>query len=127
MSNERYEQGLERFREVFGRDPVGLPGHTADFLKITVEHLFGEIWTRPHLSVHERELITLAALAMARTERELKGHMHAAIQLGMSREKIIETMIHLAYYGGWPVANNGLQVAEQVFAEIDNGPQASSP
>ncbi len=118
--SKRYEEGLARFREVFGRDPVGLPGNNADFLKITVEHLFGEIWTRPHLSIHERELITLSALAMARTERELKGHMQAALQLGMPREKIIETMIHLAYYGGWPVANNGLQIAEQVFAELDS-------
>jgi 4-carboxymuconolactone decarboxylase len=119
VSNDRYETGLARFREVFGRDPIGLPGNNADFLRITIEHLFGEIWTRPHLSVHERELITLSALAMMRTERELKGHMGAALQLGMSREKIVETMIHLAYYGGWPVANNGLQVAEQVFAEAD--------
>jgi 4-carboxymuconolactone decarboxylase len=119
VSNDRYDTGLARFREVFGRDPVGLPGNNADFLKITIEHLFGEIWTRPHLSTHERELITLAALAMARTERELKGHMAAALQLGISREQIIETMIHLAYYGGWPVANNGLQVAAQLFADLD--------
>ncbi|MBC7974330.1 MAG: carboxymuconolactone decarboxylase family protein [Myxococcales bacterium] len=117
MSNDRYETGLARFREVFGRDPLGLPGNNADFLRITIEHLFGEIWTRPQLSLHERELITLAALAMMRTERELKGHMAAALQLGISREKIVETMIHLAYYGGWPVANNGLQVAERVFAD----------
>jgi 4-carboxymuconolactone decarboxylase len=120
VSNDRYEHGLARFREVFGRDPVGLSGNNADFLRITIEHLFGEIWTRPHLSVHDRELITLSALAMMRTERELKGHMAAALQLGMSREKIVETMIHLAYYGGWPVANNGLQVAERVFAEADS-------
>jgi 4-carboxymuconolactone decarboxylase len=120
LSNDRYEKGLARFREVFGRDPLGLPGNNADFLRITVEHLFGEIWTRPHLSVHERELITLSALAMMRTERELKGHMAAALQLGMPREKIVETMIHLAYYGGWPVANNGLQVAERVFAETNS-------
>lgn len=120
MSNDRYAKGLARFREVFGRDPIGLSGNNADFLRITVEHLFGEIWTRPALSVHERELITLSALAMMRTERELKGHMAAALQLGMPREKIVEVMIHLAYYGGWPVANNGLQVAERVFAEADS-------
>jgi 4-carboxymuconolactone decarboxylase len=127
LSNDRYEKGLARFREVFGRDPVGLSGNNADFLRITVEHLFGEIWTRPHLSVHERELITLSALAMMRTERELKGHMAAALQLGMPREKIVETMIHLAYYGGWPVANNGLQVAERVFAEADSAAEKKSP
>ena len=85
--NDRYEKGLARFREVFGRDP--LPGQNADFIRITLEHLFGEIWTRPQLSVHERELITLSALAMMRTERELKGHMGAALQL------ILETALEL--------------------------------
>jgi 4-carboxymuconolactone decarboxylase len=115
---ERYEKGLARFREVFGRDP--LPGQNLEFLRITLEHLFGEIWTRPQLSVHERELVTLSALAMVRAERELKGHLGAALQLGIPREKIIEMMIHLAYYGGWPVANNGLRIAQQVFEEIDS-------
>jgi len=116
--NDRYEKGLAKFREVFGRDP--LPGQNDDFIRITLEHLFGEIWTRPHLSVHERELITLSALAMMRTERELKGHMGAALQLGIPREKILEMMIHLAHYGGWPVANNGLRIAQELFAEIDS-------
>ena len=116
--NDRYEKGLARFREVFGRDP--LPGQNADFIRITLEHLFGEIWTRPQLSVHERELITLSALAMMRTERELKGHMGAALQLGIPREKIVEMMIHLAHYGGWPVANNGLRIAQELFAELDS-------
>ncbi len=117
-NDDRYEKGLARFREVFGRDP--LPGQNSDFIRITLEHLFGEIWTRPQLSVHERELITLSALAMMRTERELKGHMGAALQLGIPREKIVEIMIHLAHYGGWPVANNGLRIAQELFAEIDS-------
>jgi 4-carboxymuconolactone decarboxylase len=113
----RYEKGLARFREVFGRDP--LPGQNEDFIRITLEHLFGEIWNRPHLSTHERELITLSALAMLRAERELKGHLGAAVNVGIPREKIVETMIHLAHYGGWPVANTGLRIAQEVFAEID--------
>ncbi|SDY57306.1 4-carboxymuconolactone decarboxylase [Lysobacter sp. yr284] len=114
---DRYEKGLAKFREVFGRDP--LPGQNEDFIRITLEHLFGDIWTRPHLSVHERELITLSALAMLRAERELKGHLGAAVQLGIERGKIVETMIHLAHYGGWPVANTGLRIAQEVFAEAD--------
>lgn len=120
--DDRYEKGLAKFREVFGRDP--LPGQNEDFIRITLEHLFGDIWTRPHLSVHERELITLSALAMLRAERELKGHLGAAVQLGIAREKIVETMIHLAHYGGWPVANTGLRIAQEVFAEADARSQA---
>jgi 4-carboxymuconolactone decarboxylase len=105
------------FQQVFGREPR--PGSYPEFLQITVDHLFGEIWTRPHLSVEERELVALTAVALARTDWELRGHIGAALHLGMSREKIVEVIIQLAYYGGWPVANNGLRVAQEVFAELD--------
>lgn len=114
----RRERGEAMFQQVFGREPR--PGSYPDFLQITVDHLFGEIWTRPHLSVEERELVALTAVTLARTDWELRGHIGAALHLGMSREKIIEVIIQLAYYGGWPVANNGLRVAQEVFAELDD-------
>lgn len=82
--------------------------------------MFGEIWARPQLSLKERELVALTAVALARTDWELRGHIGASLNLGMSREKIVEVIIQLAYYGGWPVANNGLRVAQEVFAELDN-------
>src|SRR5690242_19515432 len=94
-SVDRYENGLARFREVFGRDPLPTMNPNPDFSKITIEHLFGEIWTRPNLSLHERELVTISALAMVRAERELRGHMQAALQLGIPIAKIAEAMIHL--------------------------------
>lgn len=113
----RHERGEAVFRQVFGREPR--PGSHPEFLRITVDHLFGEIWSRPHLSVEERELVALTAVALARTDWELRGHIGAALHLGMSREKVVEVIIQLAYYGGWPVANNGLRVAQEVFAELD--------
>jgi 4-carboxymuconolactone decarboxylase len=115
--SDRHERGAAIFKEVFGRDPR--PGNYPEFLQITVEHLFGEIWARPQLSLEERELVALTAVALERTDWELRGHIGAALNLGMSREKIVEIMIQLAYYGGWPVANNGLRVAQEVFAELD--------
>ena len=115
--SDRHEKGLARFREVFGRDPR--PGNNPDFIKITVDHLFGEIWTRPHLELRERSLITLSALAMAKADWELRGHVGAALNLGISRETILETMMHVAYYGGWPVGLHGLQIAQAVFEEQD--------
>lgn len=114
----RRERGEAIFKEVFGREPR--PGNYPDFLQITTEHLFGEIWARPELSLEERELVALTAVALARTDWELRGHIGASLNLGMSREKIVEVIIQLAYYGGWPVANNGLRVAQEVFAELDN-------
>lgn len=117
-SSERYEKGAVRFKELFGMEPR--PGAlNEDFMKITMEHLFGDIWTRPGLELKERSLITMAALTVLGREPELKTHMRGALNIGISREKITEMMIHLAHYGGWPVAVNGLRVAQGVFEAAD--------
>lgn len=117
-SSERYEKGAARFKELFGVEPR--PGAlNEDFMKITMEHLFGDIWTRPGLELKERSLITMAALTVLGREPELKTHMRGALNIGISREKITEIMIHLAHYGGWPVAVNGLRVAQEVFEAAD--------
>ena len=105
-------------KELFGAEPR--PGMmNEDFMQITVENLFGDIWTRPGLELKERSLITMAALTVLGKEPELKTHMRGALNIGISREKITEIMIHLAHYGGWPVGVNGLRIAKEVFEGID--------
>jgi 4-carboxymuconolactone decarboxylase len=105
-------------KELFGVEPR--PGMMQeDFLQVTVENLFGDIWTRPGLELKERSMITVAALTVLGRWPELKGHLRGALNIGISREKINEMMIHLAHYGGWPVGVNGLRIAKEVFDEID--------
>ena len=64
-------------------------------------------------------MITCAALTVMGREPQLKVHLRGALNVGITRETINEMMIHLAHYGGWPVAVNGLRVAGEVFAEMD--------
>ena len=116
--SERWQKGAAKMKELFGREPQ--PGTMQeDFLKITVENLFGDIWNRPGLELRERSMITVAALTVLARERELKVHLRGALNAGISREKINEIMIHLADYGGWPTGVNGLRIAKEVFDEID--------
>jgi 4-carboxymuconolactone decarboxylase len=117
-TSERYRRGVAKRKELFG-DQWQPAIMQEDFLNITVEHLFGDIWTRPGLELRERSMITVAALTVLARERELKVHLRGAINVGISREKINEIMIHLAHYGGWPVAVNGLRIAREVFDEAD--------
>jgi len=117
--SERYERGAARMKELFGAEPRPGTMHE-DFLQITVENLFGDIWTRPGLELKERSMITVAALTVLARERELKVHIRGALNAGISREKINEMMIHLAHYGGWPVGVNGLRIAKEVFDELDS-------
>ncbi len=117
--SERWEKGAAKMKQLFGSEPRPGMMHE-DFLQITVENLFGDIWNRPGLELHERSLITVAALTVLARERELKVHLRGALNAGISREKINEIMIHLAHYGGWPVGVNGLRIAKEVFDEIDS-------
>ncbi|HTY55371.1 MAG TPA: carboxymuconolactone decarboxylase family protein [Candidatus Binataceae bacterium] len=116
--SERYQRGAAKMKELFGAEPQ--PGMMQeDFLNVSVEHLFGDIWTRPGLELRERSMITVAALTVLGREQQLKTHLRGAANIGISREKINEIMIHLAHYGGWPVAVNGLRIAGEVFDERD--------
>lgn len=121
--SERWEKGAAKMKQLFGQEPT--PGVLdSDFLKITVENLFGDIWNRPGLALRDRSMITVAALTVLGREPELKIHIRGALNAGISREMINEMMIHLAHYGGWPVGVNGWRVAKEVFGEIDNQKKA---
>ncbi len=117
-NSERHEKGVARMKELFGAEPRR-GGMNSDFQDITIENLFGDIWTRPGLELRERSMITCAALTVLGREPQLKVHLRGALNVGISRDSINEIMIHLAHYGGWPVAVNGLRVAAEVFDEID--------
>ena len=116
--SERAKRGNEMRKRLFGDMPV--PSETFKRLsEVTVEHLFGDIWTRPGLAVRDRSLITCAVLTALGREPQLRIHMKGALNIGISREEILEMMVHIAHYSGWPSAVNGTHVAEAVFKEID--------
>jgi 4-carboxymuconolactone decarboxylase len=116
--NERAKRGDDIRKKLFGTPPS--PSETFSKLnEVTVEHLFGDIWSRPGLALRDRSLITCAVLTALGKELQLKVHMKGALNIGISREEILEMMVHLAHYSGWPTAVNGTRVAEAVFKELD--------
>ena len=83
--SERWKKGAAKMKELFGREPQ--PGTMQeDFLQITVENLFGDIWNRPGLELKERSMITIAALTVLAREREMKVHIRGGLnaQSGIS-------------------------------------------
>ncbi len=81
--------------------------------------LFGDVWKRPGLSPRDRSLITVASLIALYRTNELPGHLKRAIANGVTRDEIIEAIIHLAFYAGWPTANTAVGIVRRVFAELD--------
>jgi 4-carboxymuconolactone decarboxylase len=85
--------------------------------EITDEVLFGDIWERSGLSPRDRSLVTITSLISLYRTNELPFHLKKALENGVSREEIIETITHLAFYSGWPTAMTALQIAKRAFEE----------
>jgi len=84
---------------------------------LSVGYLFGEIWTRPHLNIRDRELITLASnIALARPNGT-HSHYRSALHLGFTKEEIFETIIHVGHYAGWPAIAHAVIQFEEVLNE----------
>ena len=81
---------------------------------------FGDVYGRPGLGLREREIATVAALtALGTAERQLRVHLRAALNVGVTREELVEVVIQMAVYAGFPAALNGISAIRQVFAEAD--------
>ncbi len=95
------------------------PALSDDLRSHTITALFGTIWTREGLALEERSLITLASLISLNREHELRLHFRGARNLGISKEKIEEVILHLAHYSGWPTAITANTVLSEVWDEMD--------
>jgi len=120
--NTRYQRGLDKLREIDGeagqRVIDALAPIAPDFARYLIEFPFGDIYSRPQLDLKSREIATVAALtAMGHAAPQLKVHVHGALNVGCTREEIVEVMMQLAVYAGFPAALNGLFVAQDVFKE----------
>jgi 4-carboxymuconolactone decarboxylase len=115
-TEENIAKGAEVVEELFGWkvDPKSIGD---DFSRVTIGNLFGDVWSRPGLVLRERSMITVAALIALGRENELRIHLRGALRVGVTREQILEMILHLAHYGGWPIAAGAARVAGEVFKE----------
>jgi 4-carboxymuconolactone decarboxylase len=109
-------RGLAKMEEVyqFSVDPDRVPG---DFAALTVDHLFGAVWTRPGLGVAERRLLTIGVLAALGQKGLLEIQFRSALARGeLDAEQIREVVIHLTHYIGWPLGSGVNEIAERVIS-----------
>ena len=122
MDNERYQRGWAKLKEVDGLAGehviASLRDIAPDFARLLIECPCGDIYTRPGLDLKTRELIVVAALtAMGNAAPQLKVHLHGARNVGCSEQEIVEAIMQMAVYAGFPAALNGLFAAKEVFAQ----------
>jgi 4-carboxymuconolactone decarboxylase len=98
-------------------------GKTApDLAKYVLEFVFADIYARPGLDLKTKQILTVTILATLGTAKpQLCYHIKAALNIGITKEEIIDIMTHLAPYAGFPAALNGVAAANEVFEQIKSG------
>lgn len=124
MNNSRYTEGLKKLSEVDGdaghQVIQSLKDIAPDLGKYIIEFGFGDIYSREGLSLKERELITLSSLAsQGCCEPQLRVHIKAALNVKCSPKEILETMMQLSLYVGFPKVLNAVFVVKSVLDELD--------
>src|SRR6266699_2076858 len=119
---DRYERGLAKPKEIYGDRAqtlvAALAEVTPDLSRYVIEFGFGDIHFWPGLDLKSREIATIAALtALGTAAPQLRAHIHAALNVGCSREEVVEVILQMALYAGFPATINGIQAAKEVFME----------
>ncbi len=118
----RYDRGLASMRAIFGPEIdsalQGLVATSPDLARCLVEFPFGDIYPRPGLDVKTREMLTVAALTvLGYPQAELKEHIRGALNVGCTRGEILEIILQMAVYAGFPAALGAVKTAAAVFGE----------
>lgn len=124
-TSSRYERGQLAIAAIDGEagETVidSLSDIAPDFATYLIEYPFGDIYSRPGLDLRAREIATIAALAaLGNATPQLKVHIQAGLNVGLSQEEIVEIMMQMSVYAGFPAALNGLFAAKDVFQACES-------
>ena len=126
---EELSQKSREFRKrYYGTEPQPGLGHDmcSEAMELIEATLFGHIYQRPAADIKVRSLCTIAALTVLNREKQLPGHITGALNSGISKQEIVEIIVQLLFYGGYPCTVNALRVAKETFDAYDKAKAGKS-
>jgi 4-carboxymuconolactone decarboxylase len=119
MSDSASERGRRLMKDVCGID---VPSGMGRFSDLTIDHLFGAVWSNENLSIRDRRLVVLGALGALGDAGNLEVHMTQALQRGdLTAEELDEVVIQITHYAGWPRGTAALAAAGKAKATKASG------
>ena len=118
---DRYKRGMELLKKM-GREELMMDQKALcpELYEMSVGHLFGDVWSRPGLSLRDRQLVTLAAnIALARPSGNY-SHYRSSKHIGITHEEIMEVIIQVGHYAGWPTVSNAVRQYTAVIKEDED-------
>lgn len=124
MNSERLERGKRKINELMvGADQgvlKGLGKTAPDLANYVLEFVFGDLYSRSGLDLKTKQILTITILAtLGNAKPQLAYHINCGLNVGITRQEIIDIMTHIAGYAGFPAALNGVATAKEVFSELD--------
>ena len=123
MSNERVEKALEIRKKlgIYGEDGYGGVNELAKISPVhaqsILEFCYGTGWNQPLIDTKTRELLVIAAAAAQDLPGEVGMHTQGALNQGWTRDEIVEAIVGLCAYIGFPKTNHALRAAKKIFDE----------
>lgn len=120
------DKGLEMLHQMLGKERAeevrdAWSKLSPDFSKLVTEFVAGEVWTRPNLELKTRSLITVSALAALGRTNALRLNIEMALNNSVTHAEILETILHMAVYAGFPACWDALVIADEVFSRKQTG------
>jgi len=122
MKNDRFDKGWKKFEEIHG--PVAkatvnsLKDISPELGRFVTEFAFGDIYSRPGLDLKTRQMVTIASLTtLGSAPLQLKSHIRGALNVGCTKQEIVEVLLQMAVYAGFPASMNAMYAAKEVFKE----------
>jgi 4-carboxymuconolactone decarboxylase len=114
-SVNKKEKSMKQEEKPFVIDDLN--GVAPEFVKLTKETLFGDIWKRQPLSARDKSLVTITTLAALNRVEQIDAHLRIGLDNGLTKEEIVGALTHVAFYAGWPAAMSGLTHFKKVLEE----------
>jgi 4-carboxymuconolactone decarboxylase len=112
---DRIEKSKEKFNQLFGEGVTTAHATDPDFQDILSHFIFGEVFYQGNLDDKQRELITLVVLTTNQMLPQLKAHVSAALNVGLTPVEIKEAVYQCSPYIGFPKTLNAINEVNEVF------------
>ena len=117
--SDRYLRGVEILQKLHGYPLEKVTNAVAeiapDFARMTIEFPFGDLYSRPAADLRTREIAAVSALAALRAEPQLRVHVNAALRAGCTRDELVEVLMQVSIYAGFPAALNALAACHDLL------------
>ncbi len=117
----RYERGRERLREVHGERSLAELESLGDLGRLIIETAYGEVYSRPGLSLRERQIASVAALVATGRSSQLPVHLRSSLRAGLSPDELREVIIQTATIAGFPPAMNAWSTLSTIVRSSEEG------